>query len=143
MNTPTSTERIQLMPDRTDVTLDFDGTARKTHGYWFTWDNNGFKSMGANTKGASATYGTISSVEFNYTNSATKQQWIILSEDELAAYQQKAIATGMMEIDNRPVQTNKKVVGIYTSGGIQLQTTQKGFNIIKYSDGTSETIYIK
>ena len=99
--------------------------------------------MGANTKGASATYGTISSVEFNYTNSATKQQWIILSEDELAAYQQKAIATGMMEIDNRPVQTNKKVVGIYTSGGIQLQTTQKGFNIIKYSDGTSETIYIK
>jgi sporulation protein YlmC with PRC-barrel domain len=54
-----------------------------THGYWFTWNSKG---MQANALGKTTQYGTLSEVDFNYSNSATKQQWIILSEEEMKAY---------------------------------------------------------
>ena len=143
---PTTTENFQLMPDRTDVTINIDGTRMKTHGYWFTWTpaSATFKSMSANAKGSNG-YGTISQADFNYANSATAQQWIILSEDELAAYQEKAIATGIQTIavSDQTLDGKKSVVGIYTTGGVQLKETQPGFNIIRYSDGTTKKIFVK
>ena len=145
-SSPSTTENFQLMPDRTDVTINIDGTRMKTHGYWFTWTpaSATFKSMSANAKGSNG-YGTISQADFNYANSATAQQWIILSEDELAAYQEKAIATGIQTIavSDQTLDGKKSVVGIYTTGGVQLKETQPGFNIIRYSDGTTKKIFVK
>lgn len=142
---PTTTERFQLMPDRTDVTFDLDETKMTTHGYWFTWTESDFKSMTANAFTTINGYGNIVQATFDYSSNATKQMWIILSEDELAAYQEKvgpADGIDAITVDNSAT-TPKQVVGIYSADGMQLQKTQKGFNIIKYSDGSSKKIYVK
>lgn len=73
---PTASEYFQFMPDRTDIEVN----GKKTHGYWYTWNNSGDKSMSA-----SAT-GSVSVANFDYADTATAQQWILISEDELADY---------------------------------------------------------
>lgn len=144
-STPTTTERFQLMPDRTDVTFDLDETKMTTHGYWFTWTDSDFKSMAANALSSSNGYGSIAQATFDYSSNATKQMWLILSEDELASYQEKfapADGIGSIQVDNQAT-GNRRVTGIYSANGIQLQKTQQGFNIIKYSDGSIKKIYVK
>lgn len=88
---PATTEYFQLMPDRTDVTLKgVNDLSITTHGYWVTWyDPNDAqnRSMQANKYGSVTQYGAIPQATFNYSNAATTQQWIIISEDELPAYQ--------------------------------------------------------
>ena len=83
--------------------------------------------------------------DFSYYDTATNQQWIIISEDELEAYQAAAVSTGISKIsvDDTSLDGTKTVVGIYTLGGMPLKETQKGFNIIKYSNGSSQKIYVK
>ena len=144
-SSPAKTEQFQLMPDRTDVTLGSGSNKITTHGYWFTWNSSGDKSMSANALGNITGYGSISQVSFNYSDSATSQQWIIISEDELEAYQAAAVATGIRSIalDDKSIDGEKTVIGIYTTGGVQLNETQQGFNVIKYSDGTSKKIFVK
>lgn len=146
-SSPGATENFQLMPDRTDVSFSIDGKNFNTHGYWFTWtpSSSTFKSMSAKDLSEELGYGSIAQANFNYANSATAQQWIILSEDELAAYQEKAIATGVQSIavSDKTPNGKKSVMGIYTTGGVQLKETQPGFNIIKYSDGTTKKIFVK
>lgn len=145
-DTPASTERFQLMPDRKDVTIGTGKNKLTTHGYWFTWSNgSNNKAMSANALGKATGYGGIAQADFDYSDKATTQQWIIISEDELEAYQAIAVATGIRTIAMNDTTLNgtKKVVGIYTTGGIQLKETQKGFNVIKYSDGSSRKIYVQ
>lgn len=136
---PTKAEKFQLMPDRTDVTINIEGKKNKTHGYWFTWDNSGFKSMGAASFSNRRGYGSISQEAFDFSNKATTQQWIILSEDELAAYQQKAIETSINAVNT----SDETIVGIYTMDGILLNALQQGFNIIKYSNGQVKKIFVE
>lgn len=136
---PTKAEKFQLMPDRTDVTINIEGKKNKTHGYWFTWDNSGFKSMGAASFSNRRGYGSISQEAFDFSNKATTQQWIILSEDELAAYQQKAIETSISAVNT----SDETIVGIYTMDGILLNAFQQGFNIVKYSNGQVKKIFVE
>ena len=142
---PTQTEKFQLMPDRTDVTINIDGKKNKTHGYWFTWDNSGFKSMSAESFSKRRGYGSISQEAFDYSDKATVQQWIILSEDELAAYQQKAIETGISAVttNDETLDGANTIIGIYTMDGISLSAFQKGFNIAKYNNGQVKKIFIE
>ena len=139
---PSATEYFQLMPDRTDVTIDTGSKKITTHGYWFTWNSSGDKAMQAGKKG-NLNYGTISQATFNYAETPN-QQWIIISEDELEQYGMKpSVPTniGTVTIDDKEV--GKTVVGIYTIGGAKLSATQSGINIIRYSDGTSKKIFVK
>jgi len=140
---PSSTEKFQLMPDRTDVTITIGGKAKKTHGYWFIWDNSGIKSMSADAFLNRRGYGAISPAEFDYSDTATKQQWIILSEDEMADYQ--AIATDIQDIEANDNTANGKngIVGIYTVGGVELKEMQKGVNIVQYSNGQVKKIVVE
>ena len=142
---PSSTEKFQLMPDRTDVTFTLDGKTKKTHGYWFTWDNSGIQAMSADIYTNRKKFGAISPAEFDYSDAATKQQWIILSEDELADYQAKAISTDIQDIETNDNPTNDKngIVGIYTVGGVELKTMQKGINIVQYSNGQVKKIVVE
>ncbi len=142
---PTNDEKFQLMPDRTDVTIKIDGKNNKTHGYWFTWDDSGFKSMSAASLSNRKGYGNISQETFDFSDNATVQQWIILSEDELATYQQKAIETGItnIHVNDKTIGGEDTVVGIYTTDGFPLNSTQQGFNIVKYSSGAVKKIYVK
>ena len=144
---PGKTEYFQLMPDRTDVTIGTGNAKLKTHGYWFTWydsNRNNNYSMGANALNTLG-YGTITQTVFDYSNSATVQQWIIISEDELAAYQAAAESTGIhaVEYNGETGEGEKAVVGIFTPGGMRLQGLQRGINIIRYSDGTNKKVIVK
>ena len=78
--TVSSNSAFQLMPDRTDVIIGNDPNGITTHGYWLTWYNSGNKSLAATTTGGT------SAATFDYSDAATKQQWIIISEDELQDY---------------------------------------------------------
>ena len=136
---PTKAEKFQLMPDRTDVTINIEGKKNKTHGYWFTWGESSFKSMSAASFSNRRGYGSIPQEAFDFSDKATKQQWIILSEDELAAYQQKAIETSINAVNT----SDETIVGIYTMDGILLNAFQQGFNIIKYSNGQVKKIFVE
>jgi len=143
-SSPGTNERFQLMPDRTDVTIGAGSSKLTTHGFWFTWTVNkaDFKSMKANTCGKITGYGSINQTAFDYSDKATNQQWIIISEDELEAYRNAAISTNIESVAQED-RTKKSVTGIYTIDGIRLPKTQKGFNIIRYNNGTTQKIYIK
>jgi hypothetical protein len=136
---PTKAEKFQLMPDRTDVTINIEGKKNKTHGYWFTWGESSFKSMSAASFSNRRGYGSIPQETFDFSDKATTQQWIILSEDELAAYQQKAIETSISAVNT----SDETIVGIYTMDGILLNAFQQGFNIVKYSNGQVKKIFVE
>lgn len=142
---PTASEYFQLMPDRTDVTIDCGDSKVKTHGYWFTWTSGGFKSLSASAMTSTTSYGKIATATFDFSDNATAQQWIIISEDELELYHASAVASGIQEIkiNDSAVTGDKKVISIYSANGNLMQHTQKGLNIIKYSDGSCKKIYVK
>lgn len=140
---PGVTEQFQLMPDRTDVTIELAGKSLKTHGFWFTWYADGNKSMTAADYSSRREIGSITQTNFDYTDAATIQQWIILSEDELADYQAQAIATGVKDLSSQSTTESKDVKGIYAPNGTQLQSVQKGVNIVKYGDGQAKKLYVK
>lgn len=142
---PSANEKFQLMPDRTDVTVGAGDKTVTTHGYWITWNDNGNKAMSAKTLSERLGYGTLEQTNFNFSNSATKQQWIIISEDELEAYHDAAVATGIKSIytNDKSADGSKTVTGIYSADGVIKSHTSKGLNIIKYSDGTTKKIFVK
>lgn len=144
-STPSATEQFQLMPDRTDVTVGVGSSAFSTHGYWLTWNDGSNKAMGAKTYIEKLGYGMLEQATFNYSNSATAQQWIIFSEDELEAYRQAAIATGIesISLNEGSADGSKTVVGIWSADGVAKSKTGKGLNIIRYSDGSTKKVFVK
>ena len=50
------------------------------------------------------------------------------------------VPTGLKEIKNT---TSTHIVGIYNLYGMKLQVPTKGFNIIKFADGTTKKVFIK
>lgn len=140
-----SAECFQLMPDRTDVTIGSGLDALTTHGYWFTWNANGNKSMEASALISNNGYGTVLQNTFNFSDNATAQQWIIISEDELEAYQKAAVSTGISLVgaDNSHADGTATVTAIYSVDGRRLTKTQPGLNIIRYSDGTTRKVMVK
>lgn len=142
---PGSGESFQLMPDRTNVTIGTTDTEITTHGFWFTWNDGSNRSMTASKFGTYTGYGKVAPAGFDFSDKATAQQWIIISEKELDAYKKAAIATGIGSIsvnDNKPNST-ATVKNIYSVDGTQLQSIQPGINIIRYSDGTIRKVYAK
>lgn len=144
-STLSATENFQLLPGRVDVEFGDAENSFKTYGYWFTWYNGDNKAMQANVFSSRIGYGSNSIVNFNFSNSATTQRWIIVSEDELEAYKAASVVTGISDIvvDDAMPDAEKTVVGIYSIDGVRLQQTQTGVNIIKYSDGTSRKVVVK
>lgn len=143
---PSANEQFQLMPDRTDITLGSGANKIKTHGFWFTWSSGSdSKAVGANAFGTNTGFGTVTQATFSFANTATAQQWIIISEDELEAYRAIAIATSIdaAEVDAWTPEEGKSVNGFFSTGGVRHQKMQKGFNIIRYSDGSSKKIVVR
>lgn len=139
---PGETERFQFMPDRKDVTLKAGTKKVTTHGYWLTWNENGDKAMGASAMGR--IYGSTPQVSFDYRDSATSQQWIIISEDELPIYQEIAtIVTGLdipVAEEADPEKAEAQIEGIYNAAGMKLNGFEPGVNLIRYSDGTVKKV---
>ena len=124
---PTKSEWFQLMPDRTDVTIGTGSEKKTTHGYWLTWDNNGAKSLKATKRNSVAPYALLSIDNFNYSDNATDQQWIIISEDELDDYRKAAGTTAIREISNVNEKADTKT---YDLQGRRVSTPTKGLYII-------------
>ena len=142
---PGATEYFQLIPDRKDITIGESTDKITTHGYWLTWYSSDKKAMGAKAFGKVTGYGTAEQAKLDFSNSATTQQWIIISEDELETYKAAYISTGIGHIyaGETTADGEKTVTGIYTVDGIRLEKTARGMNIIKYSDGSSKVIRVK
>lgn len=127
-SSPTSSEWFQLMPDRTDVTIGTGSTKKKTHGYWVTWGGDGdFKSLTAKAMSGSLGYSVLYVSDFDFTNSATAQQWIIISEDELEEYQQAAGATAIHEIAASAENAEQKTFDLQ---GRRITNPKKGLYIV-------------
>lgn len=140
---PGVTERFQLMPDRTDVTIGEGSDKFKTHGYWFTWDDNGTsKAMSAtNAFSASMKTGIISQAAFDFKDSATKQHWIIISEDELEGYK-AMFPTAIRNIQAEEAEEGVES-GIYGIDGVRQNGKAKGISIVRYSNGKVKRILTK
>jgi hypothetical protein len=89
-NTNPSDYYFQLMPDRRDVTYGTEKGDITTHGYWFTWTPTAglHKAMSANEIASGKEYGTFAITDFDYADTATKQMFIIISEDELQQWKE-------------------------------------------------------
>lgn len=114
---PADTEKFQLMPDRTDVTITTATKSLTTHGYWIT----GTTTLSANTSDYTS---NASFVTFNFSDAATKQQWIILSEDEIAEYW--PATTGILEL---PTSTTTNSTATYNLNGQRVNENAKGIVI--------------
>ena len=142
---PGANDEFQLMPDRTDVVIGIGSKAFFAHGYWLTWYNSGQKSLNAEGYSMSRGYATVNEKDFDFADTATKQQWIIISEDEIEKYREVAILTAINspEAAEGGTKGNKTVKGIYTANGIRIDKEQPGINIVKYADGTTRKIHVK
>lgn len=137
---PSLTEWFQLMPDRTDVTIGTGESAFTTHGYWFTWNDSGNKSMQAGDLNQSNGYGVAQIKSFNYASNASTQHWIIISEDELSKYREAYLASGIQSVDADKLGSDTPAA-IYSAAGVRTNEYQKGVNIVKMVDGTTRKIY--
>ena len=90
-----------------------------------------------------ALFGSIKQGTFDFSNKATAQQWIIISEDELEKYKEIAIATGIETIEEESADSSDdpQIVEIYNSTGIKINSLEKGVNIVKYSNGEIKKIF--
>ncbi len=141
---PSNSEMFQLMPDRTDVTVGTGDETVTTHGYWLTWYDNGNKAMEADGLSETTGRGMAKQTAFNFSDSATSQQWIIISEDDLDAYRKAAIPTGIKDTGTDGSSSGQaKIAGVYSIDGTRKTGTTKGLNIIRYTDGSASKVYIR
>ena len=138
-----SSERFQLMPDRVDVTIGSEENSITTHGYWFTWNDGENKAMSASAFTSIFGYGQASVAAFSFKNTATAQQWIIISEDELEAFKNALIATSIQDVNRHNDTMNQEMKGIYNTDGRQLQQMRKGLNIVRYQNGDTRKVIVK
>jgi hypothetical protein len=111
--TPTTTERVQLLPSRTK----YSKASLKVSSYWIT-----INKIALTAKSKTAVNGT----SFDADDSNTTQHWLILTEDELSSFDQ--YWTG---IDSPQLTTDKETSTWYNLNGSHLNNkpNQKGVYI--------------
>lgn len=124
----TASEYFQLMPDRTDVYIGQGAQRFRTHGYWLTWDDSGARAMAANRFIDVIGYGTVARTDFSYSNAATSQQWVIISEDELERYREVYIASAIREV--APAAPSAADAAVYDLQGRRVDGKARGIYIV-------------
>ena len=127
LSSTSTNEFFQLIPDRKDVTIGTGKAKLTTHGYWVTWENGGSKAMNANKFTSSFGYGLVVQEDFDCTNSATSQQWIIISEDELPVYREASVSTSIQELIASKSQDE---LPVYDLQGRRVVSPKRGLYII-------------
>ena len=93
-----------------------------------TWtDNDGFKAMNAKPLVGTLGYSPLTAVEFDFTNKATSQQWIIISEDELAEYRAAAGVTAIRDVQ---VADRDQPAAVYDLQGRRVSKPSRGVYIV-------------
>ena len=115
--TPTASEKLQLMPSRNQTTWKNNGKNYKLRGYWMLKANGAFA-----TAMTGAANGAVSGTNFDNDQDDTNQRWLIVSEEN-------GIASGIEEIihNSQFIMHND---AIYNLNGQKMATPQKGLNII-------------
>lgn len=132
---PAATENFMLMPGRKEVSMQSDIYSGKVPSYWFTWTENGNnKSMSMNII-TMVGYGSAAVANFDYSNKATTQRYILIPVPDDIADPIENITT------NQDVQ--QPAEGIYTLSGIKVKSMQKGINIIHTKDGKVKKVYVE
>ena len=100
-SSPGANQNFQLMPGRKTLLINNGSRKYSTMSYWFTWTTNGEnKSMSVNAFNERLNYGTVTTASFNYSDAGgTAQRYIILAEDEIDAYEQAALPTGIQDVN--------------------------------------------
>lgn len=145
-SSPSSTEQFQLMPSRADITLGTTDDNRFTAStYWFTWNaSNENRAMVFNTFNDRTNVGAVAASGFSYSSTAYNQHFLIISEDQLPAFREAAIATGIHSVSEATAsESSTTPVAIYTPDGTLLQHMRQGINIVRYADGTTRKIMVK
>ena len=92
-----------------------------------TWENSGSKAMTVNKLSPVFGYGAVVPADFNSRNTATMQQWLIFSEDELEAYRAAAVSTAINDILAPAADDDQRVFDLQ---GRQVTNPTKGLYII-------------
>ena len=91
----TDDDYFQLMPDRRDITVSAGDVSITTHGYWLTWTiASGFRSLVLSEK----VLDRLGTATFDYSDGATKQQFIIIPEEELPKWKEIARITAISDV---------------------------------------------
>ncbi|MBR6892411.1 MAG: hypothetical protein IKN15_04170 [Bacteroidaceae bacterium] len=113
--TPTASEKLQLMPSRNQTTWKNGSKSYKLRGYWMLKANGG--SATAMTGAANS---AVSGTSFDNNQNDTKQRWLILDEEN-------GIAS---EIKNLTPTLSQGEGAVYNLNGQKMAAPQKGLNII-------------
>ena len=113
--TPTASEKLQLMPSRNQTTWKNGSKSYKLRGYWMLKANGG--SATAMTGAANS---AVSGTSFDNNQNDTKQRWLILGEEN-------GIAS---EIKNLTPTLSQGEGAVYNLNGQKMAAPQKGLNII-------------
>lgn len=124
LSAPTATEQFQLMPDRTDVTLTAQGAEIQTHGYWFTWYDNGNRALTAHSTVPTA---ACSVTTYNSSDNATRQQWIILTAEQVA--QLNPTFSALEVISDQSASDQVVDAPVYNLQGQRVKADAEGFVI--------------
>ena len=139
---PSTNQNFQLLPGRKDLIINEGSTSYTIPSFWFTWDNSGNKSMTFGALSKTTGYGNVTVTDFNFSDAGgTMQRFVILSEDELEAYEQAALPTGIRSVpaeDGEAASANTPVYSIDgrlirtapTNGSLQDMNVSRGIYII-------------
>ena len=84
--------------------------------------------MNARQMTGSLGYSPLTAVDFNFTNSATSQQWIIISEDELAEYRAAAGVTAIRDV--QALANDQPATAVYDLQGRRVSKPSRGVYIV-------------
>ena len=116
--TPTASEKLQLMPSRNYTTWSNSVDSYKMRSYWFLKANGG-----SATAMTGAANGTVSVSSFNNDMANTNQRWLILSEAEWTT-------TDIHEIEASTQPSPQGKGAMFNLQGQRINRMQKGLNII-------------
>ena len=113
--TPTASEKLQLMPSRNQTTWKNGSKSYKLRGYWMLKANGG--SATAMTGAANS---AVSGTSFDNNQNDTKQRWLILGEENGIASEIKNLTSTLSQGEG----------AVYNLNGQKMAAPQKGLNII-------------
>lgn len=134
---------FQLMPARSNVVVRNTSTGKSfsARSYWMTWyDNTDNKAIKLNEYNTGLKFGTLTSANFDYSNSAKSQRVIFVSEDDIEEFSEIAYPNGIAEVASEGSAAKPVVVGIYSAGGARRSQPGRGINVYRYSDGSSRVV---
>ena len=119
-NTPTTSDKFQLMPSRQTTRVTLGSTAQTVRGYWI------LKANGASASAMTgASNGNVSSTNFDNDQNQSAQRWLIFASEDVIDED-----TAIREIENDTANSNSANGKRYNLQGQRITTLQRGLNIV-------------